>query len=169
MRRPEPGEYAPYYEGYVSRTRGANHLQNLRDSADDLVHFLENLPAEKWNYAYAPGKWTVSQMIQHIIDCDMVFIYRALWIARTGGGILPGMDQDEWVEAASQTERKPQELMDEYISLRNFIISTFKSFTEKDMEKAGNASEKDVVVNSIAYIIAGHTFHHLAILKERYA
>lgn len=168
MRRPEPGEYAPYYEGYIDRTRGANHLQNLRDSADDLVHFLENLPDEKWDYSYATGKWAISQMLQHIIDCDMVFIYRALWIARTGGGTLPGFDENQWADATEHTQRKPQELIDEFITLRNYIVSTFKSFGEKEMEAAGNASNHDVVVNSIPFIIAGHTFHHLSILKERY-
>ena len=168
MRRPQPGEYATYYEGYIDRTRGANFLQNLRDSGDDLVHFLENLPAKKWDYTYAPEKWTVQQVIQHIIDSDLVFIYRALWLARSGGGNLPGFEQDEWALATAKSKRLPQELIDDFISLRNCIVSTFKSFDESEMEVTGIASGHNVKVNSIAFIIAGHTFHHLAILKERY-
>lgn len=168
MRRPEPGEYAPYYEGYINRTRGANFLQNLRDSGDDLVHFLENLPDEKWDFAYASGKWTVRQVVQHIIDCDLVFAYRALWLARTGGGNLDGFDENQWADATAKSDRKPQELIDDFIALRNFIVSTFKSFGDNEMEVAGIASNNNVKVNSIAFIIAGHTFHHLAILKERY-
>lgn len=168
MRRPEPGEYAAYYDGYINRTRGANFLQNLRDSADDLVHFLENLPAEKWNYAYAPEKWTVQQVVQHLIDCDLVFAYRAIWLARASGGTLPGFDENKWADATKSKTRSPQELMDEFISLRNFIVSTFKSFSESEMEVQGIASENQLKVNSIPFIIAGHTFHHLAILKERY-
>lgn len=168
MRRPEPGEYAPYYEGYINRTRGANFLQNLRDSGDDLVHFLENLPDEKWDFAYASGKWTVRQVVQHIIDCDLVFAYRALWLARTGGGNLDGFDENQWADATVKSDCKPQELIDDFIALRNFIVSTFKSFGDNEMEVAGIASNNNVKVNSIAFIIAGHTFHHLAILKERY-
>ena len=168
MKRPEPGEYAPYFDAYISRTRGANFLQNLRDSADDLVHFLENLPAEKWSYAYEEGKWTINQMVQHLIDCDLVFTYRALWLARTGGDTLSGFDHDAWAKSTKPSDRKPSELISEFIALRNYIISTFKSFSESEMRIRGNVSGRDTLVNSIAFIIAGHTFHHLAILKERY-
>ncbi len=102
MKRPEAGEHGEYYQGYIDKTRGADFLQNLQDSGDALVRFCENLPEEKRDFAYADGKWTVAQVIRHIIDCDLVFAYRAMWIARTGGGNLQGFEQDDWAVNAGQ-------------------------------------------------------------------
>lgn len=168
MRRPEAGEYAPYYDGYIKLTRGTDFLQNMEDSADELVHLLENIPPEKRQYAYAEGKWTVEQMLQHIIDCDLVFSFRALWLVRSGGGNLEGFEQDEWARTTQKSQRNWDEMLTEFKRLRDFSISMFHSFDEKGLEIKGTVSGNNTTVRRLGFIMAGHTFHHIHILRTKY-
>lgn len=168
MRRPAPGEYNPYYQGYIDRNRGAGFLQNLEDSADVLIYLLESLPEEKHHHAYAPGKWTVLQLLRHVIDTDMVFTHRALWLARSGGGDLPGFEEDRWAENSLKGSLHFQELMRQFKDLRNFSMGLFHSFGPALLDAEGLANGHRVLVRSIPFIMAGHTFHHAHILKERY-
>ena len=168
MRRPEPGEHHPYYDNYIDLTRGANLLQNLQDSGDRLVNLCHELGNDKANYSYAPGKWTVKQMLRHIIDADMVFIYRAVTIARNDRTNLPGFDENDWAKNADVSKISLDELIEEFTLLRRFIIRTFKGLGEDELDRKGNANGSDTTVLSIGFILAGHSFHHANILQERY-
>ncbi len=168
MRRPQQGEFGAFYKGYIDLTRGADALQNLEDSADMLLEFLENLPVEKRNYSYAEGKWTIHQMLQHIVDCDMVFSYRALWMARGGEPNLPGFEENDWAKNSMEALAGWDELIAQFKNLRNYSMSLFHSFPEKLKDNKAIVSGHNTALRSIPYIIAGHTFHHLHILKTRY-
>lgn len=168
MRRPEQGEYGDFYKGYIDRTRGADFLQNLEDSGSMLLDLLEDLPHEKQHYAYAEGKWSVAQMLRHIIDTDLVFTYRALWLARTGGGNLQGYDHNQWAESSLKCQLNWEDLVAEFRNLRNFSISLFHSFPDTTLDTQGEVNGYTTNLRSIPFIMAGHTFHHLQVLKEKY-
>ncbi len=169
MRRPETSEYSSYYQSYIDLTRGVDFLQNLQDSGDQLIHFLENLETDRWDYAYQEGKWTVKQVIQHIIDCDIVFLYRALTIVRGDTETsLPGFDQDLFAHSSKLDHIDGRGIIENFRNLRSLIISMFKSFDSEKMDLSGTANNNSLTPLSTAFIIAGHTFHHLSVLKERY-
>lgn len=168
MRRPQPGEYGDFYQSYIERTRGADFLQNLEDSGSMLLEFLKELPEDKRHYAYAPGKWTVIQMLRHIIDTDLVFTYRALWLARTGSAELEGYDHNAWADSSMEAHMDWGDLISEFRNLRNFSISLFHSFPQDMLDQQGSINGYTTSLRSIPFIMAGHTFHHLQVLKDRY-
>ncbi|MGB0177015.1 MAG: DinB family protein [Owenweeksia sp.] len=168
MRRPEAGEYGAFYKGYIDLTRGTGLLQNLQDSGNSLLNTLQGLIPDKTDYAYAEGKWTVKQMLRHIIDCDVVFLYRAIHIARGGEANLPGFDENLWAENASVEKQDMENLVEDFRLLRNFIINTYRGFTPEMLNASGTANNLPLSVLAQGFIIAGHTFHHSIILKERY-
>lgn len=168
MKRPEPNEYHPFYQSYIDRTRGADALQNLQDSADMLLSFLVELPPEKTTYAYADSKWTIHQLLQHLNDCELIFAYRALWIARSGEGKLTGFDENAWADRSLEALPTWQESVEQFKYLRNFSLSMFHSFPEKLMDKTRMMDDFETTLRSIPFIMAGHTYHHIHILKTRY-
>ena len=168
MRRPEPGEYGAFYQGYIDLTRGSDLLQNLQDSGDSLLNTLQNMVPAKSDYTYAKGKWTVKQVLRHIIDCDTVFLYRALHISRENKVNLPGFNENLWAENALVEKQNTESLMEDFRLLRNLIINTYRSFSTYMLNTKGTANNFPLSVLAQAFIIAGHTFHHTIILKERY-
>lgn len=168
MRRPVAGEYAPYFEGYINLTQGTDILQQLEDSSLELLATLENLPQEKGDYRYAASKWTIAQMIRHLIDTDQVFLYRALSLVRNKGGELSGFDQDAWAENSMDSELVLADLLLEFRQLRQFAMSFFKGLSEEQWEVVGIVSGSATSVRSIPYILTGHALHHTSILRKRY-
>lgn len=169
MRRPKTEESHEFYSGYIGLTRGADLLQNLQDSGDRLINILNELGEEKENYSYEKGKWTVKQMLRHIIDSDLVFTYRALTIARGDKGNLPGYEQNDWADIADIENISLAELMEEFTLLRRFAIRTFKGLREVDLNQMGNANGSPTSTLALGFILAGHSFHHCNILQERYS
>ncbi len=168
MRRPVSDEYELFYEGYVNLTRGSDLLQNLQDSGDSLLRTLETMPPEKADFAYAEGKWTVKQMLRHILDTDTVFLYRALHFARAGEAELPGFDENAWARKARVDHQSLKTLTEDFRLLRNLTINTYRSFDEATLDQRGKANGGSFSVLAMGFITAGHTFHHIHILKERY-
>tara|TARA_R110002072_G_scaffold48099_1_gene131582 strand:- start:3834 stop:4343 length:510 start_codon:yes stop_codon:yes gene_type:complete len=168
MKRPSESEYHPFYKNYIELTRGADLLQNLQDSGDRLINILNEMGSEKENYSYSEGKWTLKQMLRHIIDCDLVFIYRAISISRKDKNPLPGFDQNEWAENANLENISLAELIDDFTLLRRFIIRNIKGLREEDLDQIGNTNGSPSSARAIGFIIAGHSFHHCNILQERY-
>ncbi len=168
MRRPEPGEYDDYYQVYIDRTQGTDLLQNLTHSANAFSNILQSCPPEKYNYAYAEGKWTVLQLLRHVIDADMVFTNRALWLVRNEGGDLPGFEEDLWAANSLKGRLEYKSLMQQFFDLRSFTKSLFESFSPAMLETQGRMNGSTTKVISIPFIISGHTLHHTQILKERY-
>ena len=168
MHRPEPGDYQTYQEAYIKTVEGNNIIKALEDQLITIPGFLKNIPAQKAKYAYAEGKWTIKEVIEHITDTERVFAYRALCIARGEAKVLPGFEQDDYVKEADSNNRELSELIDEFRKVREANLSLFKSFSEEVLNKKGSVNTYRITVNAILYIIAGHANHHVNIIKEKY-
>ncbi|GAB7256811.1 DinB family protein [uncultured Polaribacter sp.] len=163
-------EYAPYFEQYMQlvSVEEMSIVDNLEASQKEFYNLLENLPVEKHNYAYSEGKWTLKELIQHIIDTERVFCYRALCFARNDKTELPGFDQDIFVDNDNANDRDFYELLSEMDVLRKSTIQMFKSFTPEALLRKGIASKNLISVRALGYLFSGHQLHHVNIIKERY-
>lgn len=168
MRRPSKDEYAPYYEGYINLVQGDDALRIMEIQADKTYEFLSGLSEEQGNFRYAEGKWSVKEVIGHVMDTERVMAYRALCFARGEKQKLPGFEQDDYAAAANFGSRTLREIAAEFRLLRNSNTAMFKSFDEETLNNVGNANGKDTSVLAFMYIIAGHELHHLKIINERY-
>ena len=169
MNSPNPGEYAEYYSGYVQHIpENKNIIEVLEDGRDRLQELIKNIPPGKGDYAYARGKWSVKEVLGHLMDVERVMAYRAMCIARGEKQSLPGFGQDDYVKTAGFNRRSLASLADELLHLRNSSLALFTSFTEEDGLRWGKANNYDSTARAFMYIIAGHELHHMKILKERY-
>jgi uncharacterized damage-inducible protein DinB len=167
-RYPQPYEYGAYFNTYISKVETGDILQTLADARVSTLEFFKNLPKEKWNYRYAPGKWSIKEILQHLIDCERVFAYRALRIARNDKTALPGFDENLFADHCHANDRTPASLLAEYKAVRTATLHLFKSFKEEDYDRLGTMSNNPASPLAIAYIIAGHERHHVGVIKERY-
>ena len=166
--RPEQGDYAPYYENYIKLVEGDDILKILNDQGKITQDVLNSFSEHKGNYRYADGKWTVKEMVGHLLDTERVFAYRALCIARAEKKSLSGFEQDEYVKEGNFNRRELFELNYEFRLLRESNLLLFRSFTPEMLWKKGFASEASVTVLAILFIIAGHEKHHIKVLREKY-
>jgi len=167
-RRPEPDEYFEYYGGYVNRVPDANIIDVLRNQLAAIPAFLEGVSPEKSEFSYAPGKWSVKEVLGHVVDVEWVFTYRALRIARGDKTPIAGMEQDEFMAGANFKNRGMDGMLEEFRHLRTANLKLFESFDDDILGRTGTASGCDFTVRAILYIIAGHADHHMTVLKERY-
>ena len=165
---PEKSEYASYYAGYISRVDHSDIIRYLSGQLDGGLTFMRNIPAEKWNYRYSKNKWSVAEVIQHVIDAERVFNYRALCFARGETKALPGFDQNEYAQASEAHRRTPDSIIEEYRTVRKATLSFFTSLSPEAWLRTGNANGNDMSVRAIAFIIGGHQAHHEEVLRERY-
>jgi len=162
-------EYAQYFEHYLLLVDQEKCiLKNLIDSQKNFDATLRNLEASKHNFAYAKGKWTIKELVQHTIDTERVFTYRALCFARNDKTNLPGFDQDIFTQNDNSNERKFEDLLNEMKVVRESSIALFKSFSDQVLERIGLASNNNMSVRALGYLFSGHQIHHLNIVKERY-
>lgn len=163
-------EYAPYFGRYIElvKNNGKTIVENLKETQQDFENVLRNIPQEKQNYAYAKGKWTLKELMQHIIDTERIFCYRALSFARKDSTALPGFDQDIFVENCHANTRDYMDLLDEMAMVRKATIALFESFSEAALLEMGICSENDMSVRAIGFLASGHQQHHLNVIKERY-
>lgn len=163
-------EYNPYFEQYIQLATkdGKSILKMLEESQTEFDTILRKLPKEKHNFSYAEGKWTLKELIQHCIDTDRVFCYRALCFARNDSTSLPGFDQDIFVANGNANQLDFYDLLDEMKTLRKSTIQLYKSFSEEALSRFGVASGNKISVRALGYLFSGHQMHHLNILKERY-
>lgn len=167
-RRPAPTEYDAYYHGYVSAVPDGDIIDILDRQRISLGELIAAIPPDRADYRYAPGKWTTREVIGHVIDAEWVFTSRALWFARGIATPLPGMDQDEFMSGANFGDRSLSGLAAEFAGLRSADTVLFKSFGEDIMSRVGVASGAEITVRALAHIIAGHAFHHMRVIEERY-
>ena len=163
-------EYTPYFEQYLQLVskEGKSIIEYLIDSQKNFESLLRNLPLEKHNFSYAEGKWTMKELIQHIIDTERIFSYRALCFARNDSTSLPGFDQDVFVENDNANDRDYYDLLDEMAVLRKSSVQLYKSFSDEALLRIGVASDNRMSVRALGYLFSGHQIHHLNIVKERY-
>jgi hypothetical protein len=166
--RPLATEYAPYYETYVGGIPETDILAVLRDQRESTVAFLEKVQPAKVDFRYAPEKWTLRQVFGHVVDMEWVFTARALHFARGVPGALPGVEQDDVMKVVNYGARPWSSLIEQYGHLRAANLKLFEGFDEAAWHRTGVASGHPVSVRALAYIIAGHERHHMAVIRERY-
>lgn len=165
---PLPNEYNEFYLGYVNSIQEEDVLVCLKKQLKAIPDLLWQIPEAKQNYAYADGKWTVKQVVQHINDVERVFTFRALSFARGDKQDMPGMDQDVYMANIDASKRDFSKMIDEFVSLRVATICLFEDLTHEQLTVFGTASGFPVSVRALAALTAGHAQHHTNILKERY-
>jgi hypothetical protein len=168
MPRPSASEYPPFYETYLKLVPEDDLVQALEVSGRELESDLSGIPTEKQDHAYAEGKWTIRQMVQHAIDTERICAYRALCFARGERQPLPGFDENAYAGNAAVSHRPLTEMAEEFKALRRANIAMFKGFAPEMLESVGSADGKSVSVRSIGYMLVGHWRHHAGILRERY-
>lgn len=168
MKRPENTEYAEFYAGYVSQVEGANIIEALEKQHEEMDVLFSGIAEERGTYAYEPGKWTIKQLLGHLIDGERVFSYRALRFARGDKTELPGFDQDPYVANGNANNISMDDLLDEFLALRKSNIIFFKNLSEEAWSRTGTASSNEITVRALAFIMVGHVAHHVKILKQRY-
>lgn len=168
MRRPERNEYAEYYEGYVSSIPEDDVVSVLAGQAAELEAMIAGLPENKGIFSYADGKWTIKELLGHIIDGERVFGYRLHRFSHGDATPLSSFDQDIYVNNGRSNQRTFAHLLDEFASVRRGNLSLVRTLREADWDLAGTASDAHVTVRALAFIMAGHVRHHLRIMQERY-
>jgi DinB superfamily len=167
-KRPEPNEAAPYYFKYIDRVPGDDVVKALEAQCSEVLEFFSGISEEKSLHRYAPGKWSIRQVLNHVTDTERVFVYRALWFARGLETPLPTFGQEGPAAAARADDLAWSCHVDEFRLVRLATIAFFKNLPREAWTRSGVASGNRVTVNALAYIAAGHVAHHVAILRDRY-
>ena len=168
MSKPDMERVPAFYHNYIKQVEATNLQQALHQHEAETVPFLQSIPADKWMFRYAEGKWTIKELVQHIIDAERIFNYRALCFSRKDEMALPGFDEDLYVTHSEANKRSQEELLQELKIVQQSSILLFGSFSEAQLEASGVANGNPIYVKAIGFIIAGHTLHHLRIIRERY-
>jgi len=166
--RPQPSEYAAYYEKYVAMVPGNDIVPILEAQRLQMAQLFAARTERDGNFRYAPEKWTVKEVLGHLTDTERIFAYRALRIARQDQTPLSGFEQDDYVRAGAFGERTLADLAEEFVHVRNATVALFRPLGEEAWSRRGAANKNEVSVRALAFIIAGHELHHREILKERY-
>ena len=167
--RPEPAEAAPYYAGYIGRVESDDVFGVLETQLDTTLAFLRGISEDGSLHRYAPEKWSGRELMSHVNDSERVFVYRALWFARGFDTPLPSFDQEPCAVAARADEISWARHVEEFRAVRLASIAFFRNLPAEAWMRTGIASDKTFTVRALAYIVAGHVFHHMAILREKYA
>lgn len=168
MSRPQPAEYDPYYQKYVSLVPEEQIVPALETQIGELTKLLEAVPEEKGTYSYADGKWTIKEVLSHLIDGERMFAYRVLRIARGDKTPIEGFEQDGYIENSHANRRSIAELIREFALLREANVMLFANLERDDWVRVGTANNVEISVRSLAWIMVGHVRHHVAILSEKY-
>jgi uncharacterized damage-inducible protein DinB len=168
MLRPASSEYANFYSNYVSLATGNDIADVIKIHSQSINNFYDSLPESKADYAYAEGKWTVKELIQHLIDAERIFVYRAIRFARKDFQPLLGFEENDYAINSKANNRTLQSLKDELISLRKSTDIFLENLDEEQLVQIGTANNYQITVNAIAFIIFGHLLHHKNIIQERY-
>jgi hypothetical protein len=166
--RPEPGEYPPFYETYVSKVPGGDVMTQLESQRVQTAQLFAASTERDGNFRYAPDKWTIKEVVGHLSDSERVFSYRAMRIARGDQTPLPGFEQNDFVKNGNFAEQSLADLVAEFGIVRTATLALLRSFNAEAWNRRGTASNNPVTVRALAFIIAGHELHHREILKERY-
>ena len=162
-------EYAIYFDKYIKLSNNETILlEELEICLHDFIRFVQNIPLDKFDYRYDVNKWTIKEIIQHLIDTERIFQYRALRISRNDVTPLPGFDENNYATNSNGNSRSIQDLLTEMAVVRQSTLSLFKSFSKEQLLLIGTASENKISVRAIGFILIGHQKHHQKIFQERY-
>lgn len=168
MKRPESGEYNPYFETYISKVPAGEFKSLLEKNTLDVIHFFENFPVEKEDFRYQPDKWNVKEIFMHVIDVERVMQFRALAASRKEPSPLPIMDDHLYLANSGVESKSMRDLLDEFIVVRNSTTKFFEFITSAQSEYRIHAAGFPSSVRALGYIIIGHVIHHINVIKEKY-
>jgi len=168
MPRPDLNNTPPFFHNYINQAAGNDVKKIISEQTTALFRFFARIPEAKRSYRYARGKWTIQEMLQHMIDTERVFAYRALCFARQDKTSLPSFDENSYADHSGANRRDWYDLIEEFKAVRRSTEILFRSFNKKQLETVGIANQHPVSVMAMGFVIAGHVNHHLRILKERY-
>jgi len=166
--RPQAGEYAPYYDRYISLVPGEDILHTLDQQRREMMLLLSGRDEDDGDFRYAPDKWSAKEVLGHVCDSERVFAYRALRFSRGDATPLAGFEQDDYVRNGPFAQRPLCDLIEDFISARRATLSLLRNLDEAAFSRRGVANKNEVSVRALAYIIAGHELHHRRILEEKY-
>jgi uncharacterized damage-inducible protein DinB len=166
--RPEPDEYAPYYDRYISLVPGSDILGTLDAQRRQMLLLLCDKEDSDGDFRYAPDKWSAKEVLGHVCDTERIFAYRALRISRGDRTPIEGFEQDDYARNAPFANRPLAEVIEDYIAVRRATLALLRSLDETAWARRGIANKNEVSVRAVAYLIAGHELHHRRILEERY-
>src|ERR1035441_8643558 len=166
--RRQPGEYAPYYDRYISLVPGNDILDTLDQRRRQTMLLLSGRDDDDGDFRYAPDKWSAKEVLGHVCDTERIFAYRALRIARADATPLEGFEQDDYVRNGPFAHRPLSDLVEDFIAVRRATLSLLRNLGEAAWSRRGIANKNEVTVRALAYIIAGHELHHRRILEEKY-
>jgi hypothetical protein len=168
MPRPDYSRVATFYHNYMNQVSQDDPVTALRELGADFIKFMKAIPAAKHDYAYAEGKWTLKEVVQHIIDAERIFAYRALCFARKEEQSLPSFEENDYAANSKASSRSWNDLTEEFIIVRKASEILFKSFDGEQLQSNGLANNNPMYVLALGFITAGHCQHHLNVIKERY-
>jgi len=166
--RPQPGEYAPYYDRYISLVQGEDILDTLDQQRRQTMLLLSGRNDEDGDFRYAPDKWSAKEVLGHVCDTERIFAYRALRISRSDATPVEGFEQDDYVQNGPFAQRPLADLVEDFIAVRRATLSLLRNLDEAAWSRRGIANKNEVTVRALAYTIAGHEMHHRRILEEKY-
>lgn len=168
MKRPEAGEYAEYYAKYIAMVPGTDVVGILESQRLHMLQLFAGRSERDGNFRYAPGKWTIKEVLGHVTDAERIFAYRALRIARMDQTPLASFEQDDYVKNGAFAARKLADLVEEFGAVRSASVALFRSFDDQAWSRRGVANQKEVTVRALGFITAGHQIHHRVVLEEQY-
>lgn len=161
-------EYSTFNATYIDAAGEVDLIEELEICLHDFIRFVQNIPMDKFDYRYAEGKWTIKEIIQHIIDTERIFAYRALRISRNDLTPLPGFDENFFTSNTNGNLRSLQDLLTELSAVRHSNLLLFKSFSQDQLKRVGIASENPISVRAIGFMLIGHQRYHQKVFEERY-
>lgn len=166
--KPDPSEYAPYYEKYMTYVQGDDVLRTLSAQTDKSLATLRGISDERSLERYAPNKWSIREVVGHLIDCERIFSYRALRFARNDPQELAGFEQDDYIPYAQFNNRAWSDLLSEFELVRRSTVLMYRGLDKEAWMRRGTANKASLTVRAIAYITAGHELHHMQIIRTKY-
>jgi hypothetical protein len=166
--RPQPSEYAPYYERYISLVDSSDILNTLDEQRRQMLLTICGRKESEGDYRYAPGKWTLKEVLGHVCDTERIFAYRALRFSRGDQTPIEGFEQDGYVQNGPFAQHSLEDVIEDYIAVRRSTISLFRNLDEAAWSRSGVANKNEISVRAMAYLVAGHELHHHKILEEKY-
>lgn len=157
-----------FYHNYISKVPENNLAEAMERHTQDLLSFLQTIPDSKWDFRYAEGKWSIREVVQHLIDSERIFCYRALTFARQDPHELPGFDEDRYAAVCNAARRSADELLEELAVVQRASQLLFASFDASQLAAGGIANKKPIYVEALGFIIVGHSRHHQQVIRERY-
>jgi uncharacterized damage-inducible protein DinB len=166
--RPDLSRVPAFYHNYISHVQEDDLLEAFNIETPVFIKFIESIPPGKYDYRYAEGKWAIKEVLQHVIDAERIFAYRALRFARKDSTFLPGFDENTFAENAKADKRDWNNLVEEFKVVRMASGYLFASFDNDQLEASGTANNSSVYVLGIGFLLIGHSLHHMRVIKERY-